>query len=180
MAPDLDRLPLGVRRAGGVDDVHHHVRVRQFVEELVAEALPLVCARDEPGHVEQFDRDVPFPVAAVLRAAALLAVETRAARPHVGHPAVGVDGRERVVRDVDVGLRGGGVEGGLAGVRLARERDRDHAGASRRREKRLSVGRGEATDGGHCGSASGGRGRARLEEAAGDAPRNQQRLAQLR
>jgi len=69
-----------------------------------------VSAGNEPGNVEQLDRNVAFPVAAAVRAAALLAVETGALGPDVSHPAVGVDGRERVVRDIDVGHRRGGVE----------------------------------------------------------------------
>lgn len=140
----LDRLALRVRRARGVDDVEDDVCVRQLVEELVAQPLPLVGTRNQPGHVEEFDGDVPLSVAAVLVATALVAVETGALSADVCHAAVGVDRRERVVGHVDVGHRGGGIKGGLASVRLARQRDRDHGGASRPREKRLSVGLGES------------------------------------
>src|SRR5699024_10475870 len=72
---DLDGLALGVRPAGGVDDVEDDVGAREFVEELVAEAPAYVRARYQPGDVEQFDRDIAGTVVAVFVATALVGRE---------------------------------------------------------------------------------------------------------
>jgi hypothetical protein len=48
-------LALGVSRARHIHHVDQRVGVPQVVEELVAQPLALVCARHEPGHVEQLD-----------------------------------------------------------------------------------------------------------------------------
>jgi len=109
-----------------VHDVHDDVRVREFVEELVAEAAALVSSRHESSHVQQFNGNVALPVVAVLVPAALLAGETRALRAGVGDAAVRVDRGERVVRDVHLRASRRGVERGLAGVWLPGKRDREH------------------------------------------------------
>lgn len=46
---------VGVRGAAHVDDVDQGVGVAEVVEEFVPEAFALVCAGDEPCHVEQLD-----------------------------------------------------------------------------------------------------------------------------
>ncbi len=116
-APDFDGFALGVRSPRGVHDVDDGVRVRQLVEELIAEAAALVRAGDESGYVDEFDGDVTDAVLAV--AAALVAVEAGTAGASVRDAAVRVDGREGVVRHVDLGERRGRVERRFAGVRLA-------------------------------------------------------------
>ena len=48
-------LALGVGGARRVDDVDQRVGVAQIVQELVAQPIPLVRARDQAGHVEELD-----------------------------------------------------------------------------------------------------------------------------
>jgi len=81
---------------------------------------------DEPGDVEEFDRDVPDAVVTAVVTTPLLAVYTGTAGTDGRHAAIRVDSSKRVVGDVDVGHRRGGVERRLAGVRLAGQCDRDH------------------------------------------------------
>ena len=128
-ATDEEGEPVEVGEHDPVEDVEDGVGVGEFVEELVAEAAALVGAGHEACDVVQFQGDVTLAVLAVVAVTAAVAVETGAARPGVAHPAVRVDGGERVVADLHVGHRGRGVEGGLAGVWLPREREREHGWA---------------------------------------------------
>ncbi len=45
-----------------VDHMNQRIGMPQVVEELVAQSLALVGTRDEPGNVEQLDRDATPPV----------------------------------------------------------------------------------------------------------------------
>jgi len=129
VAAFLDGFALGVGTARSVEDVQNRIRVGEFVQELVAQPPALVGTGDESGDIEQFDRDVARAVETAVVAAPLVEIETGTLRADGGDPAVGVDGRKGVVGHVDVGQRGGRVEGRLARVRFPRERKREHTTA---------------------------------------------------
>ncbi len=57
-------LALGVGGAGHVHDVDQRVGVSQVVEELVAQPLALVRARDQAGDVKQLDGHASSPIVA--------------------------------------------------------------------------------------------------------------------
>lgn len=109
------RFAFGVGCAGDVDDVDECVGVSEIIEEFVTQALSFVCARDEAGDVQKFDRDGTFAIHAGPVVGSASVGETMACTGtvdlEVAYSALGVDGSETSESEVKRCKDSGRVEG---------------------------------------------------------------------
>lgn len=90
------------------------LRLPQVIQEGVPKPPSQVGIRHKPRNVDQFHGYIADALNAM--PAALTAGDTGALGAHIGDPAVGIDGGERIIRDLNICHRRGLKKSGFPGI----------------------------------------------------------------
>jgi hypothetical protein len=101
MVTNTYRVPFAVCPATCIDDMKYGICLAKVIKELVAQSLALMGIGDQPGDIDQVYSNKPIAVNTV--PAGKVEILARAFRSYMGYAKIRIDGRKRIVGNLDIG-----------------------------------------------------------------------------